>query len=111
VAALGIFNTNDGAAAVGGVADQVLTAASVNAAETEIIGPRGHGLVTVEPAPRGALAFASAEAGGSSTNFHFGDAIDFDFDGTLTVAAAAADIGGAGLLAAPLGEGAEGGDQ
>ena len=108
--ALGIFYTNDGDAAVGGVADQVLPAASVDAAETEIVRPYGHGLVTVEPAPSSALAFPGAKAGDTAADFHFGDAIDFDFDGTLTVAAAPSDIGGAGLLPAPLGEGAEGGD-
>ena len=112
-AALSIFYADDGDAAIGRVADQVLAPAAIDAAEAEVVWPCGHGLVTVESTPSGALADARAQAGGGAADLDFGGAIDFDFNRTfsVTVPTAPSDVGGSCLFAAPLGESAACGEK
>ena len=94
-ASLVVFDSNHGSAAIVGTADQILSAATVDSLETEIVGSHRHFLIALEAAEGGRRAVEGTDGCVATGYFHFGDIVDFDFDGAFAVSAASADFSGA----------------
>src|ERR1035438_3904196 len=91
----GIFNADDGDAAVARIADQLLPAAAIDALKAELGGVAGQGRAALEAAPLRGLARNISDDSLIAADIDLGDSVNHHFDGALAaIGTATADHGG-----------------
>ena len=98
-AALGIFNADDGDAAVAWIADQLLPAAAIDAGEAETGRVARQRSAALEAAPLRGTAGDISDDSLVAADLDLGGSVNHHFNGALAaIRAAAADHGGTALI-------------